>query len=1125
MTTQNKPVFQSESDKRWRAFKGTIRFFIIIFLFVGIAIGIDIISKSGASLPHLREQNEIYKRVLNPEHITTITTKENRLYHKSRKELMRLSAASGNHRQHKASTVNTDRIRVGFYVNWDAQSFYSLRDNIDKMNMVMPEWLFVQDNADTVATDIDFRALAFIQNHKIPILPMISNYWNGKWNPGNVVRIISSREKRTRFISSVLNVLKRYGFNGVNVDFESLNTADKSNMQEFQKELYEALKKQNYTITQDVPVGDAAYDYEWLQKFNDYLVLMAYDLHYAGSDPGPIADIKWVEYNLYEAMRKVSPGKIILGVAAYGYDWSAGSEAEDITYQEALVRAKESEGKIDFDNNSYNLSYSYYDDLDKPHTVWFTDAATCFNIMRTAEDFGTAGVALWRLGGEDSRLWRFFGKSLSLDSLRQKPYDISQLQTIEHSTSLDFEGEGEILDIVSTPQTGYIDLEYDRKDQIISEENYRQLPSSYLIRKFGNTTQKIVVLTFDDGPDPRYTPQILDILKREHVPAAFFVLGINAENNLSLIKRIYDEGHEIGNHSFMHPNLAVASIERTRFELNSTRRLIESITEHSTVLFRPPYDADTEPEHIQEILPIIEARNENYYTVGASIDPLDWQAGVSADSIMVRIKREESFGSIVLLHDAGGDRSQTVKALPRIIKYFRDKGYTFGTVSGLLGKKRSDVMPALTNRKDIFLSKINWSIAEVIYWLERFIFALFALGIFLALARLILVGIFAAMQKSREKDTGFSGGGVKPLVSIIVPAYNEEVHAVKNINNLLRCNYPEFEIIFINDGSKDRTYDVVSEAFADHSKVQVLTKPNGGKSTALNYGIERARGEIMVCIDADTQLLPDAVSRLVDTITEDENIAAVAGNVKVGNARNFLTRWQSIEYITSQNFDRRAFDLLNAITVVPGAIGAFRKEALIEAGGFTSDTLAEDCDLTIRLLRAGYTVRYNENAIAYTEVPETFRMFLRQRFRWSFGIMQSLWKHRDAIFNHNYKNLGMIALPTVLLFHFMLPLFSPLAELMMVLGILGGYWQQTLGYYALFLVLDFVSAAVAFMFEKEKPGDLWLIVPQRLIYRQLMYWVLVKSFVAAIKGTLVGWGMLKRTGSVQVNIASPHNKE
>ena len=215
------------------------------------------------------------------------------------------------------------------------------------------------------------------------------------------------------------------------------------------------------------------------------------------------------------------------------------------------------------------------------------------------------------------------------------------------------------------------------------------------------------------------------------------------------------------------------------------------------------------------------------------------------------------------------------------------------------------------------------------------------------------------------------------------------MNAVSSLNNLLRTNYPNFEIIFVDDGSKDATYQKVTTAFSNNDKVFIFSKPNGGKASALNYGIQQSLADYVVCIDADTKLLPNAVSLLMrhfDQQGTSENMTgAVAGNVKVGNEVNAITRWQAIEYITSQNFDRKAFSAVNAITVVPGAIGAFRKKALEDAGGFTTDTLAEDCDLTVRILRCGYTIKNDNHAIAMTEAPETVRMFLKQRFRWSFG--------------------------------------------------------------------------------------------------------------------------------------------
>ena len=325
----------------------------------------------------------------------------------------------------------------------------------------------------------------------------------------------------------------------------------------------------------------------------------------------------------------------------------------------------------------------------------------------------------------------------------------------------------------------------------------------------------------------------------------------------------------------------------------------------------------------------------------------------------------------------------------------------------------------------------------------------------------------------------------------------------------------------MDDGSKDDTYTKVGEHFISNSKVQVYTKSNGGKASALNFGIQKSNADFVVCIDADTQLKTDAVTELMKKF-DNENVAAVAGNVKVGNQINMITRWQSIEYVTSQNFDRRAFDLLNCITVVPGAIGAFRKDAILFAGGFTTDTLAEDCDLTMRLLRHDYIIRNCTSAISYTEAPETFRQFLKQRFRWSFGVMQCFWKHRDAVFNPRYKNFGLVAMPNILIYQMILPILAPLADIILVLSLIAASFGVIVAsiphiilYYIIFTFIDIAGAALAFAYEKENHLKLVWMLPQRLIYRQLMYYILIKSFNKAIKGELQGWGALKRTGSVK----------
>jgi cellulose synthase/poly-beta-1,6-N-acetylglucosamine synthase-like glycosyltransferase len=389
------------------------------------------------------------------------------------------------------------------------------------------------------------------------------------------------------------------------------------------------------------------------------------------------------------------------------------------------------------------------------------------------------------------------------------------------------------------------------------------------------------------------------------------------------------------------------------------------------------------------------------------------------------------------------------------------------------------------------------------------------------------------VQRLRQHQDRSAPVGFTPGVSVIVPAYNEEKVIVKTITSLLNQRYAgTLEVVVVDDGSSDDTADIVEEAYGGHPQVSVYRKPNGGKASALNYGIERARHEIVIGLDADTVFDDDTVAELVQPLA-DPVVAAVAGNAKVGNRINLVTRWQALEYVTSQNLDRRAFSLLDCITVVPGAVGAWRRSRVLEVGGFREDTLAEDQDLTLALRRAGYSVAYADGAIAYTEAPDTLRGLAKQRFRWSFGTLQCAWKHRDAFFRRRFGSLGFIALPNVFLFQLLLPAISPIADLMFLLSI-ASVWlnamdhkvdgrleyglvnlEQVLAYYAIFLVVDWLAAVLAFLMEPDEDRQLtWLIFLQRFAYRQVMYWVVVRSFAAALSGRLQGWGKLERKATV-----------
>lgn len=1128
----SKQIFQTPSNNRWKRFKWISRLlFFSIFISI-ICVIITIASKKYPALPDLSKAYNSYN-IKNVAQLKKSTKYKEFSIAKSK--LIQLKKDRELYK--KLHPNNTSRINVGFFVDWDAQSYTSLNDHINKIDWVIPEFFFLKKDSDQLTTKIDYDVIKIVKRHHKKVIASVKNFIDGDWNGAAIHRIIHSPTHTTHFINNLVYQLKKYKLDGVNIDFEELNESTDEYLIAFQKQLYETLHRNGLLVTQDISPDNEDYNVKELVKYNDYIFLMAYDQHTELSNPGDISHQDWVEEKLDKICNEIPSAKVILAIAGYGFDWPENSVGINMTYQTAISNAQQYNAKVLFDPKSGNLHYSYTDNRKVKHQVYFTDAATNFNIMRKADDWGVGGIALWRLGSEDPRLWKFFRRDLTIETLNKQHYKGEELTKVELNDRINYTGDGEILDLVTTPKEGKLTLKVDSASKTIIDQQYVSLPTKYVINKFGKA-DKEVILTFDDGPDPTYTPQILAILKREKVPATFFMVGIMAENNIPLVKDVYDAGYEIGNHTFFHPDLSKVSQTRVVFELNATRKLIECITGRSTILFRAPYNADAEPQVRAEVLPVAQSRAENYINVGESIDPQDWKPGVTADEIVKAVIAQHDKGSVILLHDAGGDRTQTIKALPRIIDYYRKLGYKFTTVANILGKTKAEVMPPIADEADSgLIGQADRLFVSSFFYTNKVLYYVFILSIVLALVRLFIITVLALKKRRIEKKIVRSIQLHYPPVSILIPAYNEEITVVKTIESLLALDYPALELLFIDDGSKDDTLALVTEAFKSNDKVRVITKPNGGKASALNYGISLSNYEFIVCIDADTQLNKDAIKNLMQGF-EHKDIAAIAGTVKVGNENNFLTKWQSIEYITSQNMDRRAFEVLNSITVIPGAIGAFRKEVVKSVGGFTSDTLAEDCDLTMRILKAGYIVKNCTSAIAYTEAPETFDMFLKQRFRWSYGVMQSFWKNRDALFNKKYRYFGMIGMPNILIFQIILPLFAPLADLFMFGALTSGIWnlidlgafnlaaiestfslKTSFGlmmfYYAIFVVVDLIFACFAFKIEKEPLKKLLYIIPQRFVWRQLMYYVLFKAIRKALKGEMSGWGVLTRTGNVK----------
>jgi cellulose synthase/poly-beta-1,6-N-acetylglucosamine synthase-like glycosyltransferase len=483
-------------------------------------------------------------------------------------------------------------------------------------------------------------------------------------------------------------------------------------------------------------------------------------------------------------------------------------------------------------------------------------------------------------------------------------------------------------------------------------------------------------------------------------------------------------------------------------------------------------------------------------------------------------------GNVILMHDSGGDRSKTLVLLPQLIDSLRAKGYEFVPLSQLVGKTRDEVMPHLPLDMSLYADR---AVFLSLSYFAQFLYYCFLGAIVLGVARLLALAGLALWKHAKGDGTPLPGSGEPQQVTVLIPAFNEEKVIVPTIERILASDYSNLEVLVIDDGSKDHTAYITRSHFMNEPRVGVISIPNGGKANALNVGLANAKGEVVVALDADTQFEKTTISRLVRWFT-DSTIGAVAGNAKVGNRINMITRWQALEYIVAQNLERRALSALDTLTVVPGAVGAWRRDVLKEIGGFPADTLAEDQDLTIAIQTHGYRVHFDSTAIAWTEAPATVRGLAKQRFRWAYGTLQCLWKYRRITFNPAYEELGLVALPQVWVFQILLTTLAPVADLLLLWQLIGEYinYTQHVGtytgdnlrivglYYAIFIVVDILAAMVGFVLEKGEDWRLlWWLPLQRFGYRQIMYYVVLRSLWTALRGPFVGWGKLERHGTVK----------
>ncbi len=1127
---ERKPIFYDSDKVRWRRTRrileisGVLLTLLLVYFFVTVAGSVELPS---SLLPDTRPA-----------------------YHSAKKKTVKpVATREGRHR--RVARIGQipegyDPLRAAFFVSWDSNSLATLKKHYKDLDLLMPEQLH-SVTPDGAITVVDYergservkgtptQAISLLKKDKLhqwmrslnppvelPMMGLLNNYDGTVWRVPEMEQMLENPTARQHLVSDVVQYAVEARQAGIVVDFEEVPLKSQPNFRQFIAELGPGLHAAGLKLMIALPARDDDYDYAFFGRETDAIILMNYDQHWLTSPPGPIAAQDWFMENLRQIRDVVPAQKIVVGIANYAYDWSESPKkkerhAEEFSVQEALLHAHESETDIDFDSASLNPHYSYEDEQNHTHQVWMLDAVTAYNELRACERLGVQGTALWRLGSADTSLWPVWDALHADDATRDK------LQDLPPGPDLILEGAGDIWRIIDVPKPGRRSFTYDNISDLITSEKYDAIPLSYDIDQIGAAKNKIV-LSFDDGPDRRWTPRILDVLKQKHAPGVFFVVGEQANQSPDLLRREYNEGHEIGNHTFTHPQFDEISHTQLRWELNLTQRLIESTLGVKSILFRPPYGIDHQPEYAEEVVQLPYPQDLGYIIVGQRIDPDDWRvdgdkAQRPAREIVEDVLQQAKNGNIVLLHDGGGQREQTVEALPQIIDSLRAQGFELTSVANLLGQSRDGVMVPLTFRERL-VARADGLIFGIFQWSRFAIATVFILGIILVSGRALIIGILAIIEKLRPDHAKLSDP--PPAVTVLIPAHNEESVIVQTVTSVLFSDLPDIHVIVVDDGSADKTLELLQSNFGRNEAVQIIHQVNRGKAAALNNALSHADTDIVVTIDADTEIESDAIRKLLRHFS-DATVGAVAGNVKVGNRSRWLTRWQALEYVTSQNMEKRAFDLLNCITVVPGALGAWRKKAIEDAGGITADTVAEDADLTIAIRRLGWRVTYDEEAIAWTEAPETPGALIRQRFRWTFGTLQSFWKHSGTLLRPKYGTLGFIALPNIFVFQIVLPLISPLLDLLffgsLVLWGLAQLhitqipqlWtsadvQRSVVFFLGFLIIDVLTCVIAFALERQE--DWTLLIPvllQRFYYRQLMYIVLFRSVKEAVSGRPVGW--------------------
>ena len=1077
----------------------------------------------------------------------------------------------------RVKLLNKTKKTTVFFTTNTEKSLISLKENAKDIDKIVLPWLLViKADGKILAQKIDHPYSLTVDeiiqknNPSITKTLLLSdiNYtqpvYENRYNGSVFRQLIDNQDLQDEFVSSLVGKLKDCSCKGVVIELGQ-DTVNKKYEQygRFLKKIYKSLQSNKLSLDAKVNIYDDAKTVKIGRENTDSLILEGYQESFFSKNPATAVDP-----DSYQNKSKLQPlqtnfeqlGKLLNAFPGVKYSLALPTQSVDlflyngnpswhgqITFGEVGEIIEKYKPSIIYNSITGLSSFEYTDQKGQTHRIVINDSTTYYNQLYNINNLSNqpTNIAVENIGYEEPSTWDLLQSSdleTGKDLIKNK---------LQFDTKVDIVGSGVINKLKQNPQYGSRDISF--VGDKIMDTKITKLPTKAVVSKTGYKTGYIA-LTFDDGPDPKYTPQILDLLKQNNIKASFFTLGSNILDYPEIASRIVKEGHLLGNHTYTHPRLKNADNTQLINEAESTQKAIKEITNYTPKYFRTPYNDFGDYETNGDLGPPRVLDGLNMKISESDLNSHDYDTQDTNQIInFVKTGFDPNKSSQVLFHDSGGfTRESTIQALPEIIKFFRQKNYKFVTVEELDKLSQNETINDLNDNtpttssfpKLVFLQLIGKS--DLVFRILLLIAtSLGAIRLFV-----LLIGLYKHFSKKDLQQLTAEQSQPLPAVSVLIPSYNEEKVICSTIDSILNSNYPNLEIIVIDDCSTDNSLRLVQEKYHTNYKVSILTKPNGGKAEALNFGIRSAKHDFIVSMDADTVFLPDTINKMMQKFA-DPKVGGVAGFVEIGNDYfyqkakggsqaknakfNWLTTCQRLEYIFGQNFDKQAYDGLGCVIVVPGAIGAWRKQVVLDVGGYKTDTLAEDTDLTVRILRSGWDIKYCKDAFCVTEAPETIRQFWKQRIRWQFGTLQVIFKNLDIVFQPQHKAVSMFAIP-YLFFNFFSMLVSPIANLPFFILLVKLYIGAKVGLLAFngndqvsirwmfvfivgYLSIEYISTIFAiWQYRLKGKWILLAFIPlQILVFRLLILVITVTSILKAFEGKAVGWGHLQRTGNAQNN--------